>query len=64
MKYSYLLFDLDGTLFDYDRAESEALRQTFLDSEMEYHDIFLQNTERSINRYGSIMKPEKLHRII
>ncbi len=49
MKYSYLLFDLDGTLFDYDRAESEALRQTFLDSEMEYHDIFLQEY-RKINK--------------
>lgn len=26
--YRYLLFDADGTLFDFDRAEGEALRQT------------------------------------
>jgi len=29
MKYKWILFDADGTLFDYDRAESEALRCTF-----------------------------------
>lgn len=27
--YQWLLFDADGTLFDYDRAESAALRQVF-----------------------------------
>ena len=27
--YSWLLFDLDNTLFDYDRAEREALKSTF-----------------------------------
>jgi len=29
MKYRWLLFDADGTLFDYDRAEGAALRDTF-----------------------------------
>ena len=29
MKYSWLLFDADGTLFDYDRAEAYALKNTF-----------------------------------
>jgi 2-haloacid dehalogenase len=29
MKYQWLLFDADGTLFDYDRAEAVALEQTF-----------------------------------
>ncbi|MEN8221961.1 MAG: YjjG family noncanonical pyrimidine nucleotidase [Acidobacteriota bacterium] len=29
MKYRYLLFDLDGTIFDYDRAEAHALEETF-----------------------------------
>jgi len=29
MKYTWLLFDADGTLFDYDRAEATALRRTF-----------------------------------
>lgn len=28
-QYQWLLFDADGTLFDYDRAESAALRQVF-----------------------------------
>jgi YjjG family noncanonical pyrimidine nucleotidase len=29
MNYSWLLLDADNTLFDYDRAEAEALRRTF-----------------------------------
>jgi len=29
MTYRWLLFDADGTLFDYDRAEAVALRRTF-----------------------------------
>jgi 2-haloacid dehalogenase len=29
MKYKWLLFDADGTLFDYDRAEATALERTF-----------------------------------
>ncbi len=29
MKYTWLLFDADGTLFDYDRAEVVALQRTF-----------------------------------
>ena len=28
-QYQWLLFDADGTLFDYDRAESTALNQAF-----------------------------------
>ena len=29
MKYQWLLFDADGTLFDYDKAEASALADTF-----------------------------------
>ncbi|MFQ5855629.1 MAG: YjjG family noncanonical pyrimidine nucleotidase [Anaerolineae bacterium] len=29
MQYKWILFDADGTLFDYDRAESTALEKTF-----------------------------------
>lgn len=29
MRYDWLLFDADGTLFDYDKAEATALEQTF-----------------------------------
>ncbi len=28
-KYKYILFDADGTLFDYDMSEGVALRKTF-----------------------------------
>jgi 2-haloacid dehalogenase len=31
MKYSWVFFDADGTLFDYERAEAQALRATFAD---------------------------------
>ncbi len=36
MKYKWLLFDADGTLFDYDRAEAFALRKTFEELELEF----------------------------
>ena len=29
MKYKFLLFDLDGTLFDYNKAELNALEKAF-----------------------------------
>ena len=48
MKYKYLLFDLDGTLFDYEKAESNALIQTFQNFGFEYSEIFLQEY-RKIN---------------
>jgi 2-haloacid dehalogenase len=41
MKYKYLLFDLDGTLFDYDDAELKALKQTFFDFGIKYRDTYL-----------------------
>jgi 2-haloacid dehalogenase len=31
MKYKWILFDADGTLFDYERAENRALQSTFAD---------------------------------
>jgi putative hydrolase of the HAD superfamily len=41
MKYKYLLFDLDGTLFDYDKAESDALKNTFIQSGIAYDSAYL-----------------------
>jgi 2-haloacid dehalogenase len=41
MKYQHLLFDLDGTLFDYDKAESDALENTFHQFGFEYESEFL-----------------------
>jgi 2-haloacid dehalogenase len=32
VRYNWVLFDADGTLFDYDRAEAQALRATFADA--------------------------------
>lgn len=37
MLYSWLLFDADGTLFDYDKAESKALAATFRDAGLPYN---------------------------
>ena len=48
MKYKYLLFDLDGTLFDYDKAESTALENTFLQFGFSYNSKYL-DTYREIN---------------
>jgi YjjG family noncanonical pyrimidine nucleotidase len=36
MKYSWLFFDADDTLFDYPKAESGALEMTFLDMGLSY----------------------------
>ena len=48
MRYRYLLFDLDGTLFDYDRAERNSLKKAFLDSGLEYTEDILEKY-RKIN---------------
>jgi len=46
MKYKWLLFDADGTLFDYDKAEAFALRGTFealgLGYEARYAEVYRQ----------------------
>lgn len=49
MRYSYCLFDLDGTLFDYDKAESAAIRKTFQDHNVEYSPSYLLEY-RKINK--------------
>mgnify|MGYP005838505193 CR=1 FL=1 len=41
-KYRYLLFDLDGTLFDYDRAEAQALQSTCRAFALDYSPGLLQ----------------------
>lgn len=48
MKYSWVLFDADGTLFDYDRAESLALEATFAHFGLGYEPQY-QPTYREIN---------------
>ena len=48
MLYSHLLFDADGTLFDYDTAESKALATTFKESRIPFT-IDYANIYRRIN---------------
>ena len=38
MKYSFLIFDADGTLFDFDRAEAYALKETLVHFRMPSYD--------------------------
>ncbi len=41
MRYDWLLFDADGTLFDYDAAETVALQQTFQTLAVPYQPAYL-----------------------
>ncbi len=49
MKYKWLLFDLDGTLFDYDKGETVAFQKTFDDFKINYKEEFLSIYD-SINK--------------
>lgn len=49
MPYSWLLFDADGTLYDFERAEAEALEATFVELELAAHDDALP-TYHAINK--------------
>ena len=40
MKYKWLLFDADGTLFDYDQAEQSALQRTFEFARLHYEPTY------------------------
>ncbi len=48
MKYKWLLFDADGTLFDYDRAEGAALQDTFQSLGLSYDERYAR-VYRQIN---------------
>ena len=47
-RYSHLLLDADGTLFDYDRAEATALTTTFQDLQLDLRASYVE-TYREIN---------------
>jgi 2-haloacid dehalogenase len=49
MRYKWVLFDADGTLFDYDKAEATALRRTFGEFEFSYAARYAE-VYRQINR--------------
>lgn len=46
MKYTWLLFDADGTLFNYDQAEASALEQTFEYFQLRYELTYRQTYQR------------------
>ncbi|MEM7199836.1 MAG: YjjG family noncanonical pyrimidine nucleotidase [Planctomycetota bacterium] len=46
MTYSTILFDIDGTLFDFERAQAEALRATFESQGAAYRPEFLPEFQR------------------
>lgn len=39
-KYSWLFFDADGTLFDFDNSQEEALKKTFLNLSIPFMEIY------------------------
>ena len=49
MKYKWIIFDADGTLFDYDQAEISALQNTFEYFDISYRDEYL-TIYRSCNK--------------
>ena len=73
-KYQWLLFDADGTLFDYDRAEKFALTTTFANFSLHYTENIL-DIYRVINdqmwrdfELGKVtqtqLKRERFHRLL
>jgi len=56
MKYQWLLFDVDGTLFDYDLAETKALQGTFNDLALGFGTRPVRNTTGSTARSGLTLK--------
>ena len=42
MRYQWIIFDADGTLFDYDQAEYSALKKTFKSSGLNYRSEYLE----------------------
>ncbi|MCA9948003.1 MAG: YjjG family noncanonical pyrimidine nucleotidase [Anaerolineales bacterium] len=48
MTYQWLLFDADGTLFDYDRAETAALKASFAQFDLPF-DLTSSDTYRKVN---------------
>lgn len=49
LKYQLIIFDMDDTLFDYDKTEEFALREAFRSLSMQYYNDYL-SVFRKINR--------------
>ncbi|MBI5031699.1 MAG: pyrimidine 5'-nucleotidase [Chloroflexi bacterium] len=50
MKYKWLLFDADGTLFDYEKAEQSAVQQTFEYFRLHYEPAYREIYQRINHR--------------
>ncbi len=50
MAYRLLIFDADGTLFDYDRGEAYALFSAFRDQQLVFHEETMAPLYRRINK--------------
>jgi DNA-binding XRE family transcriptional regulator len=66
MTYTWLLFDADGTLFDYDQAEATVLEQAFAEVGTTFEPAHL-NAYREINTRGltqeALAKKAGVHRV-
>jgi 2-haloacid dehalogenase len=55
MEYTHILFDVDGTLFDFDKAQEHAFEKTFkqceVDYQPEYHDLYREINARVWEEY-------------
>lgn len=59
-RYTWLLLDADGTLFDYDKSEAAALKKTFADAGQEFEAGYI-GIYRSIN--GSLWRDFEMGRV-
>ena len=50
MKYEVILLDADGTLFDYDKAEANALEKTFNHFNLKYREECELKNYRALNK--------------
>ena len=58
--YPWLWFDADGTLFDYNRAEANALRQTFHSLSLPYEEGYLEVYQRINSRLWQALEKQEI----
>ncbi|MDR3625863.1 MAG: hypothetical protein P4L45_03475, partial [Ignavibacteriaceae bacterium] len=61
-KYSWLLFDADGTLFDYNNAEETAIRKTFSQLGHEYYPEYLDAYKKINNQMWKAYECGGIHK--
>ncbi len=58
--YTHLLFDLDGTLFDFDAAEKNAFQQTCHKFHLPYSDELMQTYTKINDSYWKLFEQKKI----